>query len=129
MNADLQALHDLFATARQQFRYLPDMLAFGVNEHWMAPAEIRKQLAGNGFVVGDCDDFASLCAMLARQQGMPARFVICLTEQGDSHLVCEVDGWIFDNRQPGLVGRDDLDYTWLAISGFSPGEPWRTIAA
>jgi len=65
--------------------------------------------------------------MLARQQGMPARFVLCLTEASESHLVAEVAGWVLDNRQPDVMRRDDLPYTWLAISGFAAGDPWHVI--
>lgn len=127
MSVDLAVLNNLHATCCQQFRYVPDLLAFGSNEHWMAPAEIGEQLARNGFVIGDCDDFASLAVMLARQQGMPARFVLCMTETGEAHLVAEVDGWILDNRQAAVAARDALPYSWLAVSGFAAGEPWRTI--
>lgn len=129
MSADYRNLHNLHAFAVQHFHYVADILVYGEDEHWIAPDEIREQLARLGRAVGDCDDFASLAVMLARQQGMPARFVLCLTETGESHLVCEVDGWILDNRQPDVMRRDDLDYTWLTISGHSPGEPWHTIAA
>jgi len=127
MNAEFRTLHHLHAQALQQFRYVSDQRAYGVDEHWLAPDEIRRQLAGNGFVLGDCDDFASLCVMLARQQGLPARFVLCLTERGEAHLIAEVNGWVLDNRFPDVVRRDDINYTWLTISGFSAGDPWRLI--
>ncbi len=127
MNANYRTLHDLHAAAAQHFEYCADLLAYGSTEHWVSPDEIRAQLAANGRLLGDCDDFASLAVMLSRQQGLPARFVLCLTEDGGSHLVAEVEGWILDNRQPDVVRRDDLSYTWLAISGFKPGEPWHAI--
>jgi len=127
MTVDYRTLHHLQLTCLQQFRYASDLLAFGSAEHWISTAEIREQLAAHGRVLGDCDDFASLAVMLARQQGLPARFVLCFTEVGDSHLVAEVAGWVLDNRLPDVVRRDDLDYAWLAISGFSAGEPWHTI--
>ena len=127
MSVDYRTLHHLQLACLQQFRYAADMRAFGVSEHWISPDEIRAQLAAQGHVLGDCDDFASLAVMLARQQALPARFVLCFTEVGDSHLVAEVDGWVLDNRMPDVVRRDDLDYAWLAISGFSAGDPWHTI--
>lgn len=127
MSVDYRTLHHLHAAALQQFHYVSDMLAFGVEDHWISPAEIQQQLAQHGRVLGDCDDFASLCVMLARQQDMPARFVLCITETAETHLVAEVDGWILDNRLPDLVRRDDLDYAWLAISGFAAGDPWHII--
>lgn len=124
MSADYRTLNNLHAVCLQQFEYTADLLAFGVADHWCSSDEIRSQLSAHGCLLGDCDDFASLAVMLARQQGLPARFVLCLTEGGESHLVAEVDGWILDNRQPDVVRRDDLPYTWLAISGFSAGDPW-----
>lgn len=127
MNAEWRSLHHIHAAARQQFRYVPDQQAYGAVDHWLAPDELRRQLAGNGFVLGDCDDFASLCVMLARQQGLPARFVLCITETGESHLVAEVNGWVLDNRMDDVVSRDDLGYTWLAISGHTSGAPWHLI--
>lgn len=127
MNADFRLLHNLFFTAKARFNYCPDREVFGEEEHWIDPSEIRKQLAAQGFVLGDCDDFASLCVMLARQQGIPARFMVCLTEAGEPHAVGEVDGWILDNRQQDVMRRDDLDYSWLVISGFLPGEDWHFI--
>lgn len=129
MSADYRALHHLHAFALQHFNYVADLLLYGENDHWTSPDEVRAQLQRNGLVMGDCDDFASLCVMLARQQGMPARFVLCMTETNECHLVAEVDGWVLDNRQPDVVRRDDLNYTWLAISGFLPGEVWCRVVA
>lgn len=127
MNADYRDLHHLHIACLQQFSYVADVLAYGSTEHWVSPDEIRAQLANTGRLIGDCDDFASLVVMLARQQGMPARFVLCLTETNETHLIAEINGWVFCNRQTDVARRDDLDYTWLAISGFAPREPWRAI--
>lgn len=127
MSADYQTMHHLHAVCQQQFLYVGDMLAYGCADHWVSPDEIRRQLEQCGRVIGDCDDFASLAVMLARQQGLPARFVLCMTETDECHLVAEIDGWVIDNRQPDAVRRDDLDYTWLAISGFNAGDSWSAI--
>lgn len=127
MTADYRLLKGVFAGAKSRFHYLSDEQAFGQEEHWISPAEVGLQLANQGYILGDCDDFASLCVMSARSLGLPARFVLCLTEDGGTHLVCEVDGWILDNRQQDVTMRDDLAYTWLAISGFAGGEPWHAI--
>lgn len=129
MSADYRSLHALHVACRQQFEYAADLLAFGESDHWCSPAEIRSQLSAQGCLLGDCDDFASLAVMLARQQGLPARFVMCLTEDCESHLVAEVDGWVLDNRQEDVVRRDDLPYVWVAISGFKSGEAWHVIEA
>lgn len=129
MNADRRKLAQVFVAAQAAFRYAPDLTAYHAAEHWCAPAEIGEQLAAQGFFLGDCDDFASLCVTLCRKMQVPARFVLCLTERGESHLVCEVDGWILDNRQDAVRARDELEYTWLAISGFNAGEPWHSISS
>lgn len=128
MNVDLRKLEQVFSAAKASFRHGSDMAVYHASEHWCSPSEMRDQMSRVGAVLGDCDDFASLCVMLCRKTGVPARFVLCLTEHGESHLVAEVDGWIFDNREAHVVARDDLDYTWLAISGFNPGDPWHAIA-
>lgn len=127
MSADYRTLHNLYQFAIQHFQYVADIINFGESDHWCGPDEIRGQLSAHGCLLGDCDDFASLAVMLARQQGMPARFVMCLTEDCESHLVAEVDGWVLDNRHPDVMRRDDLPYTWLAISGFAAGDPWHVI--
>lgn len=129
MSVDFRQLHGLHHFALQHFAYADDVRTHGCADYWMSPDEIREQLASHGLLLGDCDDFAALCVMLARQQGLPARFVFCQAETGEYHLVCEVEGWILDNRQMDVIARDDLDYTWLAISGYAAGDPWRIVAA
>ena len=127
MNADRRKLAQVFAAAKASFRYASDLTAYHASEHWAGPEEIRQQIADQGFVLGDCDDFASLCVYLGRKVGLPMRFVLCLTEAGESHLVAEVDGWIMDNRQYQVERRDDLGYTWVAISGLVEGAAWHAI--
>lgn len=127
MSVDVRAVFQLFHLAKHQFYYQADLKAFGKVEYWIGPAEIREQLSTQGVVVGDCDDFASLCVMLARAQGLPARFMLCLTEAGESHLVCEIVGWVLDSRQAEVERRDDLNYSWLAVSGYGAGEAWRIV--
>ena len=124
MSAELQALH---AACLRKFKYAADSIVYGESEYWVSPAEIRDQLSKQGFLAGDCDDFASLCVMRARAKGFPARFVFCQTETGEYHLVCEVKGWILDNRYREIMRKNELQYTWLSISGFAPGDPWHSI--
>ena len=81
----------------------------------------------NGIIGHNCDDFALACRQLCREKNIPSRLVVCQTEKGGYHLVTEVQGWILDNRQNGVVSRDDLDYKWLKISGYEKGESWHSI--
>jgi predicted transglutaminase-like cysteine proteinase len=122
MSADLSVLRQIHQKALAGFAYLADAM-----EHWMSPDEIRAQIAATGHLLGDCDDFAALCVMQARQVGLPARFVLCLTETREPHLCAEVDGWVLCNRQRDVIRRDDLAYTWIKVSGFVPGEGWRAV--
>lgn len=127
MSADYPVLQQLHHFCQQHFQYAEDICIHSASDYWMSPSEIRDQLSQIGRVIGDCDDFASLAVMLARQQAIAARFVLCMTENDEMHLVAEVDGWILDNRQPDVMRRDDLPYSWLAISGYQPGQPWHAI--
>ena len=128
MNAELRAVVQTFYVAKHNFRYCSDLTKFGKEEYWLSSKEIMGQLSNQGFLVGDCDDFASMCVMLLRKQGIPARFVFCRMEDGGGHLVAEVNGWILDNREPEVARRDDLPYEWVCISGYQPGEDWKSIS-
>lgn len=127
MSADFSVLRKIHQSALAGFRFIADQQQFDKPDHWMSVSEIREQLASQGHLIGDCDDFASLCVMLARRDGLPARFVLCLTETGEPHLIAEVDGWVLCNRQTDVMRRDDLDYTYVSVSGFAPGESWRSV--
>ena len=123
-NADLITL---FASCKLHFRYKSDVEVFKQSEHWIDPSEIKAAIDSLGIVLGDCDDFASLCVFVGRRANKPMRFVICLTETDELHCVAECGGWILDNRQDEVMRRDDLPYKWIAISGFNRGEPWHSI--
>ncbi|MBQ0760886.1 MAG: putative transglutaminase-like cysteine proteinase [Zhongshania sp.] len=77
----------------------------------------------------DCDGFCLACRVLLRDRGIPSRLVYC--ELGRSgHLVVEVQGWILDLRQSGVVANTLLpNYRWLRISGYEAGDPWREIVS
>ena len=114
MNAELNRIHQ---EALGKFHYTTE-----VAEHWMTPEELKAYPQ----LHGDCDDFAGYCVMRLREKNIPARFVFCKAP-GGYHLVCESDGWILDNCQPMVCRQDDLDYQWISISGFKPGDAWHTI--
>lgn len=120
--------------AMARFDYIPDAQrwasGFALNgDHWETRAEIEADLEA-GTVRGDCDAFAMMCWMALRRLNEPSRLVYCTTENGQGHLVCEASGWILDNRQPVPEVRHILEqrigYTWIAKSGFQPGEQWTT---
>jgi predicted transglutaminase-like cysteine proteinase len=131
--ADAAGLEDLekqlqaiLNRVRKDFVYKPDLLQYSKLEHWQDKESVETNLSG-GKWLGDCDDFALTCRYLCRQEGLPSRLVYCLTESDEGHLVLEVKGWILDNRHRWVVPQKWLNYTWLSISGYEQGEPWRQI--
>lgn len=125
--AHRRALQEIHRRALSNFTYKHDKDVHGISEHWAYPGEFWE--AGHKFV-GDCDDFAMYCRALCREQNIPNRLVICLTETGEGHLVMESNGWILDNRQTRLMGSKTLEklgYQWLYISGYNAGDPWYKV--
>lgn len=122
--------------ALQHFRYVEDAVRWKndpdlkFDERWEKDSELLEDLEARGFVEGDCDAFAKMCWMAMRRLSAPARLVFCQLFGGGYHLVCEAEGWIMDNRQRGIMSRDELaqnhGYTWISKSGYLPGEQWTT---
>lgn len=125
MSADIKLI---FNEIKDKFGWTDDRSTFGQEDYWANTDEMIAA-AINGKVKGDCDDFAELCVHALRKEGYPARFILCLTEDKEAHLVAEIDGQILDNRQNFVTPIDFLDhYQWLACSGTKPGEPWHRIS-
>lgn len=117
-------LNSVHSLVFNNFKYRTDMSQYGDIEKWVMPNEYYS---GREKVVGDCEDFALACRKLLRDRGVDSRLVFCQTETGEGHLVLEVDGWILDNRESKVVPRETLEYNWISISGYRPGDPWHTI--
>ena len=102
-----------------------------IGEHWETDAELIADLDTKGFVSGDCDAFAKLCWLALRKLHIPSRLVVCNTETGEGHLVCESEGWVMDNRYMTVVTRQELEerigYRWQSMSGFLPGGAWTAV--
>lgn len=113
----LKAIHD---QVKEHFEYKTDLEQHGELERWSMPSGSLK-------LVGDCEDFALKCRMLCREQGLKTRLVVCYDENGDGHCVLECLGFILDNRQRKVVANTSLNYEWLYISGFEPGDDWHKI--
>lgn len=124
----IQLLNSLFQTVKQNFTYRSDKEQYKRDELWMQPIQ---GYIGKNHITGDCEDFALACRRLCRNAGIKnSRLVICKTESQEMHCVLEADGYVFDNRMNSVVTREDLDqrgYTWIAISGYEPGEPWHFV--
>lgn len=115
----------------KRFDYVSDQFQFGKVEHFVdkdtCAAFIAFEPIFGWRFKGDCDDFALLCRMMLRAYGFKPMLVVCETEAGELHMVCSVNGWIFDNRYRALKRRDDLPYKWLKISSAEAGGKWHEI--
>lgn len=117
----LQHLKSVYFQVKKHFREKPDR-----GEHWQMPP---GNYNGSQIISDDCDGFCLACRALLRRRQIPSRLVYCEIE-GTGHLVVEAQGWILDNRQRTVVANtllSALNYRWLMISGFNPGDPWREI--
>lgn len=122
--AELQSVLD---SVQRNFVWEPDSKVWFQIDHWETPSEVVAVTDADGKVHGDCDQHALLCRQALRAKNIPNRLVLCLTEMDECHLVCEVDGWILDNRFPRVTERDLLNYKWVAVSGFNTGDPWHEV--
>lgn len=113
---------EIFAQVMRNFHYTPDKVLFQTEDYWQTLDELEL----NG-MFGDCEDAAAAFVHKLREHGHTARFVLCLTEDSDAHLVAETEGMILDNRQTQVLPLDRLNYRWLACSGDHAGMPWRRI--
>jgi predicted transglutaminase-like cysteine proteinase len=110
--------------------YTPDRESKGMSEYWQSFDELTADIAEDGKLNDDCEGFAMQCWQLCLQRSIPARIVFCKTEDGEGHLVCEVEGWILDNRYPFVMKQNELSdygYLWIKISGYQPGGKWKEI--
>jgi predicted transglutaminase-like cysteine proteinase len=90
-------------------------------DHWMGRDEVEWQIVKTGQLVGDCDDHAFCAVYALADLGIPARVVLCWTETGEYHAVCESkSGWVLDNRRLGVVETWETlrDYRRDRMSGF-----------
>ena len=117
----VNTLQSILDEVHRGFTYIHDIDNQGVNEWW-------DNVSKGGDINGDCEEFARRCCLLARDKGLNARLVFCGVHNplGD-HLVCEVEGYILDNRSNWVKPKAHIHYTWISISGYSPGDPWCAI--
>ena len=104
-----------------EFNYTADE-----REEWRSKEQLTTDLI-DGVLEDDCDGFALYCWHSCRDRGLKARLVYCKTETGGGHLVCECEGWVMDNRHTWVRDKDSLPYEWISISGYDPGDAWRSL--
>lgn len=119
----VKTLRSVFQELRSSHEYATDRQVWGLPDHWESPDQINLK----AIRLEDCDGFALAVRKRLRELDIPNRLVLCEVPNQGYHLVCEVKGYIFDNRYLRLRSRDKMNYKWLAISGYEAGEPWRAL--
>lgn len=110
----------------ENFQYKSDMSQHGVLEFWADDEALQSAIKGLTFS-GDCEEFARTCMLKARERTqLKARLVVCITEKGEGHCVCEVssldekEAYILDNRFQQLMRYDKTGYKLIAVSPWNP---------
>lgn len=125
--ASKKLLQSILSDVHRSFIYRSDLETAGQVEYWESEKEVLKGLdQGRDGFEGDCDSFALACRAKLRKENIPNRLVFCVAE-GVGHLVCEVEGYILDNRHKWLMKQNEMPYTWVSISGYQSGDPWHEI--
>lgn len=109
------------------FKYITDANKLGVVELW---EPIPEDFLLGDTITGDCEEIARTACEELRKLDFRARLIYCLTENKAGHLVCEIEGWIMDNRYKRLTSVNKLNakgYQLIAVSGYKAGEPWHII--
>jgi predicted transglutaminase-like cysteine proteinase len=102
----------------KKFKWQSDQQTFGKVERWGFPLEV------DGISIGDCDDFAYQIYTEMKGEGYQPRLVLCTTETKETHLVCELDGWVADNRYPEIhTARWLQDFGYEFIGFNNPNSP------
>lgn len=109
----LDKLQSILNKAHAGHRYIEDQDQYGVEEYWTI--DLR----------GDCEDFALWCRQELKKIGIESNLILCKTENGEGHLVCDVEGWILDNRHYHVMPKNRLEYTWLKLG--RPDGRWYEI--
>lgn len=116
-------LSEIHKKVKKGFKWISDKELHNLMELWVPPEDPLN-------VTGDCEEFAMACRKLCKQKNIKTRLVHCLVNidgEQQGHLVLECNGWILDNIQNKVVSKDELDYTWIKISGYERGEKWHYI--
>lgn len=118
------------AWALRHFVWVDDRFTYGQADHWPTYLDIETALGNQGEVHDDCDGFTVMCRHALKRLGIRSRLVLCYTEAGEYHAVCEADGSVLDNRQATVCSTQDLEiigYRWDRMSGYEPGDPWTRV--
>ena len=124
----LAQLEPIYDKCRALFRYDKARMDLA-DYHWDCDKALLDGVYA-GVVDGMCATFALLCRLELDEIGIDNTLIFCLDEVGEHHLVCNVQGWILDNRQRAVMSNTVLEqqgYKFLAESGTHKGDQWHII--
>lgn len=105
--------------------YVEDKMKYGLNEHHMTIDEIRAEIAANGFLKSDCEEFGTLAMFTAIDMGMVAQCLTCGLHRPQDHMVCIIDDeWIVDCNDRRVWHVKEMPYS-LEDSQIGYGNHWR----
>lgn len=135
-HGDYGRLKDLHRQIFEKFVYITDREKFGLVERWEDSSTL-KNIGRSGITkfTGDCEEFSLVSMDKVRERGFHARMVLCLTEGGEGHAICEVaskdykQAYYFDNRFATVATAEMLSkYKFIAVSPWDPEpadpRPW-----
>ena len=119
------------------FTYRYDKDKHGKVEYWEKIAQYDINQTSIRFN-GDCEEFAMHALAGARQMGLNARLIYCLTELNEGHCICEViskdqtQALFLDNRYRKPMTRSELSkYKFVKMSPLNPvagdKRPWYLV--
>lgn len=119
-------LQDVLDDVQSRWTPASDLEVWSTPEYWIGINDVDL----SGKVKGDCEDHVAMCRFMLRKLGIKSRIVYCIVPNvpgWGGHAVLEVDGYILDNLHGHVMERDLLNYKWVSISGYEPGDAWHEI--
>jgi len=123
LNDEEIAAADVFFELKHDVLYVSDEKLYGFDEFWSLPIE------QDGWLMGDCEDWAMLARELLKQRGIESRLVVAYDDIIGYHLVTVTEhGWILDNMLNHIATVQQLfSYHFIMQSGFLGDAVWHFI--
>lgn len=120
---EIDICKDVAQYLARKFVWKADKFTCGREDYWRSCEEIAELLKGDTFE-DDCDGYSYAAVYGLAGHGVKARIILCWTEDGGYHAVCESEkGYVLDCRNLGLVltwsDRPLCDYVRDRMSGFA----------
>ena len=122
-------LEGLFQKLLAEFTYNDARMVGKVPYFWETDQQLLEEMKV-GHVDGICATFALMSRLALDEVKVANTLLVCTVETGELHLVCSVNGTIFDNRQKTLMTNTSLEemgYVFLVESSEVKGGPWYSI--